>query len=383
MNKSTDSISILFAGDFAPCGGYESLAIKKRGEIFHTLIQYSTSADISFVNLETPLSIKGKPIKKSGPHLRAHPDCIHALAEAGFNVVGLANNHSMDYGVEALEETLEVCNKAGLQSCGAGLNLKEAVKPLFIEKQGLCIAVIAVAEHEFSIADINTAGAAPLDSIDTVCQIEHARGKADFLFVSVHGGNEYFPYPRPGLRKICRYFVDKGADGVICHHPHVPGAYEFYKDTLIVYSLGNLIFDNKKPPLGWNEGYAVYFELDKKEKRIINCDFLPYTQSLDQEGVHVLKDEHRDKFLTRIKGYADTVRSDHEYKKIWHVFCEKKSSDTIVQFFSPIHFRGMNRINRYLHFSKLLAAKPGLTSKLNMIRCESHRELLQYILEEQ
>jgi poly-gamma-glutamate synthesis protein (capsule biosynthesis protein) len=382
MNNSFDSISVLFAGDFAPCGGYESLVVKKGCEVFHNLIRYSTSADISFVNLETPLSIRGKPIKKSGPNLRSHPDCINALVEAGFNTAGLANNHIMDYGVEALEETLEVCNKTGVAICGAGLNLKEAVKPLFIEKNGLCISIIAVAEHEFNIADINTAGASPLDPIDTTYQIENARRKADFLFVSIHGGNEYFPYPRPGLRKICRYFVDKGADSVICHHPHVPGAYEFYKDKLIVYSLGNLIFDNKKPPLGWNEGYAVYLEFDKKGKGIINFEFHPYTQSIDQGGVHLMEDEHRDMFLTRIKSYSDNLNIDHKYKKIWNAFCEKKSFDTILNLVSPIHFKGMYALNRYLHFSKLLLTKPGITSKLNMIRCESHRELLQHILEE-
>jgi poly-gamma-glutamate synthesis protein (capsule biosynthesis protein) len=99
----------------------------------------------------------------------------------------------------------------------------------------LCIAIIAVDEYEFSSADTNAVGASPLDPIDTIYQIESAKQKVDFLFVSIHAGNENFTYPRPGLRKICRYFVDKGADSVVCHHPHVPGAYEFYYQNLRKY----------------------------------------------------------------------------------------------------------------------------------------------------
>jgi poly-gamma-glutamate synthesis protein (capsule biosynthesis protein) len=383
MSKSSNSIFILFAGDFAPCRRYEPLIIKNKGEIFHDLTKYSVSADISFVNLETPLSVKGTPIKKSGPNLRSHPDCINALVEAGFSIVGLANNHIMDYGPDALEETLEVCNKAGIATCGAGLNINEAVKPFYIEKQGLCIAIIAVAEHEFNIADINAAGVSPLDPIDTTYQIEHAKQKADFLFVSIHGGNEYFAYPRPGLRKMCRYFVDKGADGVICHHPHVPGAYEYYKDKLIVYSLGNLIFDNYNAPLGWNEGYVVNLEFDRKQKVLLNSVFYPYTQSIKQKGLCLMKDESRDIFLERIRAYSDDLNDTNKYKEIWDSFCKNKAPDTLLSFFSPIRFRGMYKLNRYLNLAKCLLPKSVVLSRLNMVRCESHRELLQYILEEQ
>jgi poly-gamma-glutamate synthesis protein (capsule biosynthesis protein) len=109
-------ISIFFAGDFAPCRRYENLVLRKGTEIFNNLQKNIAEADLSFLNLETPLCIKGKPIEKTGPNLKAHPDCIKAVKGAGFEVVGLANNHIMDFGNEGLEETIHSCKSAG-RSC--------------------------------------------------------------------------------------------------------------------------------------------------------------------------------------------------------------------------------------------------------------------------
>jgi poly-gamma-glutamate capsule biosynthesis protein CapA/YwtB (metallophosphatase superfamily) len=199
------SISIFFAGDFAPCREFECIVIDKGYDIFGDLHKSIAEADLSFLNLETPLCIKGKPIEKTGPNLNAHPGCIKAVKGAGFEVVGLANNHIMDFGNEGLEETIRSCKSAGLTICGAGKNLTEAQHIPIIERRGLKIAYIAVAEHEFSIAGEAKAGAAPLDPVDNTLQIESVRNQADLVFVSIHGGNEYFSLPRPGIRKLCRY----------------------------------------------------------------------------------------------------------------------------------------------------------------------------------
>ncbi|MCK5451518.1 MAG: CapA family protein, partial [Candidatus Omnitrophica bacterium] len=161
----SSSISIFFAGDFAPCRGFESLVLGKGPEIFDNLQKNIAGADLSFLNLETPLCIKGKPIEKTGPNFTAHPDCIKAIKGAGFEVVGLANNHIMDFGNEGLEETIRSCKSAGLTICGAGKNLTQAQQIPIIERRGLKIAYIAVAEHEFSIAGADRAGAAPLDPV--------------------------------------------------------------------------------------------------------------------------------------------------------------------------------------------------------------------------
>lgn len=377
----SSSISILFAGDFAPCRGYESLVLRKGPEIFGNLQKNIAGADLSFLNLETPLCIKGEPIEKTGPNFNAHPDCIKAVKGAGFEVVGLANNHIMDFGKEGLEESILSCKSAGLTICGAGKNVAEAQQIPIIERRGLKIAYIAVAEHEFSIAGADRAGAAPLDPMDNTLQIESIRNQADLVFVSIHGGNEYFPLPRPGLRKLCRYYITRGADAVICHHPHVPGAYEIYKNKPIVYSLGNLIFDHPSPPEGWNEGYAVKLDYNINDKKLSNFKILPYTQSVVQGGLCRMSGTDETVFLKKMAAYNKILGDEDLYIKAWNDFCENKKNRLLMKHYLPVHFRGMRKLGKIINPELFfIPTKKNRLVKLNLIRCESHLELLQNVL---
>jgi poly-gamma-glutamate capsule biosynthesis protein CapA/YwtB (metallophosphatase superfamily) len=373
-------ISILFAGDYAPKSRYEELSIKKKKNIFGDLTHDISEHDVSFVNLETPLCQQGVPIKKSGPNIKAHPDCIHALAEAGFSVVGLANNHILDFGEGGLEETFIACHKHGLSVCGAGRNLIEAQKPLVIDKKGVKIAFIAVAENEFSIAEKEKAGAAPLDPIDNSIVIQQIRKNVDLLFVIIHGNNEYFPYPRPGLRKICRFYIDKGVDAVICHHAHVPGAYEIYKDKPIVYSLGNLIFDHSNPPEGWNQGYGFRLQYDLNTMALSLFELVPYTQSVKQGGVLKMKGDEKRNFLKKIESYSQVLIAEKQYQDVWNEFCERKRVGIILNMFLPFRFRGVGRLYDLLKIENLLIPQKDLFKRKNMIKCESHLELLNTIM---
>ncbi|MDY0133178.1 MAG: CapA family protein [Desulforegulaceae bacterium] len=375
-------MKIFFAGDYAPCRRYENIVLEKRKSIFGNLMDDILESDISFVNLETPLSITGKPIKKSGPNIKAHPDCIHALADAGFSVVGLANNHILDFGEKGLEETLNACRKVGVSTCGAGKSLHEAQQPLVIEKDGIKVGYIAVAEHEFSIAEKESGGAAPLDPIDNSLLIENLRKNVGLLFVTIHGGNEYFPYPRPGLRKICRFYVEKGADAVICHHAHVPGAYEVYKGKPIVYSLGNLIFDHPNPPNGWNQGYAFRLEYVKNSMTLSSFKLIPYTQSVKQGGVLRIADKERENFLQIIESYRDVLTTEKKYENLWLEFCEKKRTSALLNMFLPFRVKGIGRVYDILKIEDIIVPEKYLFKRQNMLRCESHIELFNTILKD-
>ena len=374
-------LKLLFTGDFAPCRGFESMSISRGASIFGNLKGDITAADVAFVNLETPLCSGGKAIAKTGPNLRAHPDCVKPLAEAKFDVVGLANNHIMDFGPNGLTETMRICQDSGLSICGAGANLAEAQSPLLIEKKGVRLAFIAVAEHEFSIAKTNKPGAAPLDPIDNTAQIKAARKEADLVFMNIHGGNEHFEYPRPGLQKLCKFFIDRGADGVFCTHPHVPGAYEFYKDKPIVYSLGSLILDSDNPPKGWDEGYAVRLEYDTQTVKLISFELIPYTQSVHQNGVNKMGGKEKSNFLDKLEKYGQTLSNSVSYEKAWVQYCKSKETDVILKMFLPFHFRGLARICKYIPIVRLLLLKASIARRKSLIRCESHYELLLELLE--
>ena len=204
MNK----INILFAGDFAPCRGFESVVLQRQEAILGEALGYIKSADVSFVNLECPLTEHGQAINKSGPALKANAATAIALAKAEFSVVGLANNHILDYGQKGLQDTLDIFESHGLPVVGAGMDLSAAQRPFITEAKGIKVAIIAIAEHEFNQSEINGAGSAPIDPIDNFQQIKQAQAQADIVIVTLHGGNEYFPYPRPGLRKLCQFYID-------------------------------------------------------------------------------------------------------------------------------------------------------------------------------
>lgn len=413
-----EKLNLLFCGDFAPCRRW--FDVKPNTNVFGNTNDIIKNSDLAFVNLESPATNVGKHILKDGPNLRTKFEWLVPIREVGFNLLGLANNHFGDYGEEAVIDCIANCIKLGLSTVGAGKNLKEAQRIFYFEKHNIKVAIIAICEHEFGIAEDNKVGTAPLDVIDNIRQINEAKQNADFVITSIHGGNEYFTYPRPYLRKLCQFYIEQGCDAVICHHPHVPGAYEVYNEKPIIYSLGNFLFDNLNPPMGWNEGYMVKLELSKntpiikgecqampdkgilnneqlKEKPLCHCvtsplvrgvslefELIPYTQSFEQGGIKLMTGSEKESFLNRIEEYRITLNNEEKYKKVWKEFCDSNKLNYLMIQYSPFKFRGLYRIFKLLGLSKLLISNISrLAIRLNYIRCESHREVLLKILNDE
>jgi hypothetical protein len=372
-------IDVLFAGDFSPCRNFESIALVKKTDILGDARSLIQQADISFTNLECPLTNHNTAINKSGPALKADPLCIEALKD--FSVIGLANNHILDYGKKGLEDTMKACEYAGLSTVGAGINLQTAQVPFIREVQGVKIAIIAVAEYEFNLSENGGAGCAPIDVIENYQQIKKAQQQADIVIVTMHGGNEYFPYPRPGLRKLCKHYIDLGVEAVICHHPHVPGAYEYYQDKPIIYSLGNLIFDTKKPPKNWEKGYMANLQFDPETKNFKSLTLIPYKQTIELGGVKLLQGDEKIDLLEKIKGYKNKLKNNQVWLNEWQEFVNEQADNYVMLNFSPVVFRGLGLLARNTPIVKLFFNKRNSLSKLNMLRCQSHRELLTAALE--
>lgn len=378
MNEEKE-VKILFAGDFSPCRGFESIVLEKKTDILGGALPIINNSDVSFVNLECPLTTSKKKINKSGPALKAHPKCAEALRP--FSVVGLANNHILDYGESGLSDTLEACNCAGLTTVGAGKNLALAQEYFIKKVKGLIVAVIAISEHEFNQSEGDGAGAAPIDLIDNFKQINNARSAADIVIVTIHGGNEHFQYPRPGLRKLCKHFIDLGVDAVVCHHPHVPGAYEYYRDKPIVYSLGNLIFDSSNPPEDWDLGYMVQLTICGSSGALKSLDIIPYRQSVELGGVTILVGEEKQMVLDRVDTYKRKLENEDLWLGEWHAFVKRQTSIYIVRNTLPFSFLGLGFLARNMPIEKILSNKRNGMLKLNLLRCESHLELLTAITE--
>lgn len=202
-------------------------------------------ADIVFGNFESPISNRGERIKRF-QHLkfRADPRVIEGLIYSGFNVLSLANNHVFDYGSEAFSDTLRILNKNQIKFIGAGINEHQAKRPLILKIKGAKIAILAYSSFFDSstfVANREKPGIASIKSVKR--DITEIRKDVDFIIVSIHWGIEYCEYPVPLESEMAREIIEFGADLILGHHPHVIQGIENHRSGVIVYSLGNFVFD--------------------------------------------------------------------------------------------------------------------------------------------
>lgn len=210
-------------------------------------------ADAVFGNLESPLSDRGEKLKGKGIWLRASPDKADLLKEAGFTVLSLANNHILDYGDEALFDTLDLLDIAGISRVGAGRDIEEARQPEIFQKGDVSMGFLAY--HEFSYyfwsydekrrfaAEENKPGTAPMDIEPLLQDVRALAEKVDIVVVSLHWGIEESNTVTEEQRRLAHAIIDAGADVILGHHPHVIQGIEIYRNRPVFYSLGNYIFD--------------------------------------------------------------------------------------------------------------------------------------------
>jgi poly-gamma-glutamate synthesis protein (capsule biosynthesis protein) len=172
---------------------------------------------------------------------------LPGLRAAGIDAVSVANNHTLDFGREALLQTLAHLKAASLSAAGAGKNAADAHKPVLLTADGRRVALVAAsrvlpAGWHAGASHPGIAGA--YDPAKLLRAIAAARPSADVVVAYLHWGVERAPLPEAYQRKLARRCIDAGADLVIGSHPHVLQGFEYYKDKLIAYSLGNFVFTN-------------------------------------------------------------------------------------------------------------------------------------------
>lgn len=266
-------IKIVLVGDIMLDRGVKYM-INKKGENdfkfpFLKIADYLKKADIVFGNLEGPISDKGEKIG-SIYSFRTEPEAIKGLAYAGFNVLSLANNHALDYGHEALEDTLLRLKLAQIDYVGAGFSEKEAFSPIIKEVKGTKIGFLAFTnlgpETWQAIGD-NSGIAWTSSTVSNL--VKNAKEKADILIVSLHWGEEYLKEPAEFQISFAKETINAGADLIVGHHSHVVQPNEKYKEGYIFYGLGNFVFDQgfSKETM---EGLLLEIIVENKEIKEIN-----------------------------------------------------------------------------------------------------------------
>jgi len=205
---------------------------------FEKVAGVGQGADLVFGNLECAVTSRDFAVSKLY-RLKADPSVVPVLSAAGFDVLSLANNHTMDCGKLGLMETISSLHGAGILTVGAGVDAVEARKPAMAEVRGLKVAFLAFTD----VPDGSGTFIARGDSVQIVEAVALAKQQADLVVASFHWGEEYATAPLDYQRALAHAVIDAGAALVIGHHPHVIEGVERYKRGLIAYSLGNFVFD--------------------------------------------------------------------------------------------------------------------------------------------
>jgi poly-gamma-glutamate synthesis protein (capsule biosynthesis protein) len=263
-SAQADPVRLIFVGDVMLDDGPGRAIAAGRDPLmpFAALLR---DADFTIGNLECPIATVGKPLDNKIFSFRADPRVV-SLLKGRFDALAVANNHSGDYGKAAFLETLSHLERAGIPHFGGGRNLASAHAPLWIEQQGMRIAVLGYNEFKprsFE-AGAERPGIAWSEDSQVVGDIRAARAAgADLVIPFMHWGWEREPNPSERQRQLARTMIDAGADLVVGGHPHVTQGAEYYRGKLIVYSLGNFVFDGFDLPAA-KRGWLLRLTLDRK-----------------------------------------------------------------------------------------------------------------------
>ncbi|MFO8050923.1 MAG: CapA family protein [Thermoplasmatota archaeon] len=252
MADADEHTTLIFMGDLVFDG-----AIGERIETYGTdypfeeIMEHIDDADLTFANLETPVSDRG--VEEEGKYctFRSDPSTIGCLEYAGIDAVSLANNHCLDYGYDALNDTMGYLDDAGIGHAGIWyddpIENASMQRPVILEASGLTFGFLAYTENvrDHWMAAGELPGPLPLDRDLMEKDIVYARDLVDVLIVSIHWRKwpQYTKSPEEGDMDLCRDLIDRGADIIMGHGPHTVHQVEGYGDGLILYSLGNAVMD--------------------------------------------------------------------------------------------------------------------------------------------
>ncbi len=243
-----EEITVVAVGDIT-IGSNLTPTIEKHGAgvFFEGTTAIIQSADVATASLNTSISDRGEPDDKRELRFRAAPDLARGIANAGFDVVTIATPHIMDFGVQALEDTVTHLEWYNVKPIGAGITPSAANAPAWLEVNSKKIAVLAFLRgNEFNMASLNVVAAAAYSQMTrTVREVDDT---ADLVIVWLHWGkseaNTDTQQSSIGRQRIfAQALIDVGADLVLCQQLHTYGGIELYNGKPIIYGLADFIYD--------------------------------------------------------------------------------------------------------------------------------------------
>ena len=241
-------ITLGFAGDTSFTNGLDAR------DPFAEVTDLLSAPDLMVVNLETAVADPdvGQVFVAKDFLFKSPPSSLDLVVDAGIDAVVLANNHTLDFGPDALAQTLREVDAAGLYRVGAGLTTEDAYQPLLVDVGDWTVGLVGLSRVpcDWSASGENTrpwvAWACPtlLDRADEM--VSAAVDAADLVVVMVHGGAEGVLCPSAHMVELEQRWAELGADVVVDGHPHVLQGITSWGDTMVVHSTGNFAFPSAR-----------------------------------------------------------------------------------------------------------------------------------------
>lgn len=303
------AVTIKAVGDIIPGTNYPSESLPtevgealtaERELLFGNIKPFFDEADILFGNFESTLTTFPYSAKDTSQNMtfafRTPPVYAQMLKELGFDVLSVANNHSMDFGEQGFADTIAHIEQAGMKAVGK----KEQIVYTTVNEIPVAFIGFSYLPDHNLMHDLAAAGAL----------IQEAKKQAKIVVISVHAGaegsdqihtinsNEYFfGEDRGNLVNFAHTLIDQGADLILGHGPHVPRAVELYQGKLIAYSLGNFVGYQTLSTVG-TLGYSLILKVQMDaEGNFVGGRIIPV--ALDRNGIPKLDDFFQSVVLIR------------------------------------------------------------------------------------
>lgn len=366
-------IKLLFGADIVPTDKNKKYFCA--GDIQHLfgneLITVLDNADFRCFNLETPLIDDEKPLDKPGPILSSKTETISAIKALNPSLLSIGNNHILDHGEEGLKSTLNILDRYGIPHIGAGVTMRDAKKPYVFKAYGVNIGIFNCSEYEFAAATEHQGGANLYDPLTSFDEVTALKAKCDFVIALYHGGKEFYRYPSPKLQRVCRKFVEVGADIVICQHTHCIGCEERYENATIIYGQGNFLFDRHDNDY-WKTSLLVSCSISVEDKKL-EVNYIPLIKQ--EECVRLANTNQAkdilDDFCARSKEISVPGFVEESYRRLaeqyYHHFVSKMHGRRFI-------FRIANKLTKGRYYERFYNKSQALIV-LNAITCENEVEL--------
>ena len=304
--------TLLFTGVIVPARCVQA-AIDERGDndyLYNEVRDIINEADLAIGTLNATIS-------DYPPHTGCVPTYVlvgssgnaDALMRAGFDVMSVATNHIKNCGPgncgdRAFLDTLGNLERVGITPVGAGLNHAEAMQPVVVDINGVRFGIVSLGHIEpMAFADEDTPGIAVLDDENLRAAISAARDVSDVVIAMPHWGPEDTAAPGWWQMALAEVAVDAGADLVVGNHTHVVQAYEEIDGVLVLYGLGNFVFDQVWPP---DHTQGVILLVTYEGTHLVDFEFIP--TYFDGDGtVHIADPDQAAEILARVDAVSKAL----------------------------------------------------------------------------